>query len=41
MKVAVLGCGNGAHAIAGDMALRGHEVSIWENPSLPQIWTTL
>ena len=33
MKVAVLGCGNGAHAIAGDMALRGHEVSIWENPS--------
>jgi len=33
MKIAVLGAGNGAHAIAGDMALRGHEVRIWENPS--------
>lgn len=33
MKIAVLGAGNGAHAIAGDMAIRGHEVRIWENPS--------
>ena len=32
MKITVLGAGNGAHAIAGDMALRGHEVRLWENP---------
>ncbi|MDD4320784.1 MAG: NAD/NADP octopine/nopaline dehydrogenase family protein [Acidaminococcaceae bacterium] len=33
MKIAVLGAGNGAHAIAGHMALKGHEVRMWENPS--------
>ena len=36
MKVAVLGAGNGAHAIAGDLALRGHEVRLWENPSFSE-----
>src|SRR2546421_11702337 len=29
MKIAVLGGGNGSFAAAGDMALAGHEVSLW------------
>jgi opine dehydrogenase len=33
MKIAVLGAGNGAHAMAGDLALKGHEVFMWENPA--------
>lgn len=32
MKIAVLGAGNGGHALAGDLSLRGHEVTLWENP---------
>ncbi|MDL2263612.1 NAD/NADP octopine/nopaline dehydrogenase family protein [Synergistaceae bacterium OttesenSCG-928-I11] len=32
-KIAVLGAGNAARAMAGDMALRGHEVRLWESPA--------
>jgi len=32
MKIAVLGAGNGARAMSGDLALRGHEVRLWEHP---------
>lgn len=34
MKVAVLGAGNAALAMAGDLTQRGHEVRLWENPAL-------
>lgn len=33
MKITVLGAGNGGHALAGDLSLRGHEVTLWENPA--------
>lgn len=33
MRVTLLGAGNGAHALAGDLSLRGHEVRLWENPA--------
>lgn len=33
MDIAVFGAGNGAHALAGDLALRGHNIRLWENPS--------
>ena len=33
MDIAVFGAGNGAHALAGDLALHGHNVRLWENPS--------
>ncbi|MCF7935590.1 MAG: NAD/NADP octopine/nopaline dehydrogenase family protein [Synergistales bacterium] len=33
MRVAVLGAGNGGQALSGDLALRGHEVSLFEHPS--------
>src|SRR5439155_2045580 len=31
MRVAVLGGGNGAHAIAADLALAGHRVRLWRS----------
>ena len=33
-RIAVLGGGNGAHAMAADMALRGFEVALAELPAL-------
>ena len=33
MKITVLGAGNGARAVSGDLALRGHEVRLWEHPA--------
>ena len=36
MKITILGAGNGAHALAGDLSLRGHEVTLWENPAFEQ-----
>lgn len=32
MKIAILGGGNGAHAVAADLSLRGHEVNMCELP---------
>lgn len=34
MKVAVLGGGNGAHAIAADLSLGGTSVSMWGTPKI-------
>lgn len=31
-NIAVLGGGNGAHTMAGDLALRGYHVRMWEDP---------
>lgn len=31
MKIAVIGGGNGAFAVAGDMALAGHKINLYEN----------
>lgn len=36
MKVAVLGAGNGAHAMAADLSLAGHEVRMCELPQFEQ-----
>ncbi len=33
MKIAVLGGGNGAHTMAADLALRGYEVTMYEQPA--------
>lgn len=33
MKITVIGCGNGAFATAADMASKGHEVTIYVDPS--------
>lgn len=32
-NIAVLGGGNGAHTMAGDLALRGYHVRMWEDPA--------
>jgi opine dehydrogenase len=32
MRIAVLGGGNGAHAMAADLALAGHEIRLAELP---------
>ncbi len=32
MIITVLGGGNAAHGLAGDLALKGHTVRLWENP---------
>ena len=31
-SIAVLGGGNGGHAVAAEMALAGHEVRMYEDP---------
>lgn len=35
-KIAVLGGGNGAHAIAADLALKGFEINICEDPEFAE-----
>jgi opine dehydrogenase len=35
-KIAVLGGGNGAHAMAADLALKGHEVNMCETPEFKE-----
>ena len=32
-NIAILGGGNGAHTMAGDLALRGYGVRMWEDPA--------
>ena len=38
-KIAVLGGGNGAHAMAADLALKGYEVSMCEIPEFIRMVT--
>jgi opine dehydrogenase len=39
-KIAVLGGGNGAHAMAADLTLKGYEVNICEAPELREAFST-
>ena len=39
-KVAVLGGGNGAHAMAADLALKGVKVNICETPEFKEVFNT-
>lgn len=36
MDIAIFGAGNGAHALACDLSLRGQNVTLWENPEFAQ-----
>jgi len=40
LKIAVLGGGNGAHAMAADLALKGFEVNMCEAPEFKESFTT-
>ena len=32
MRIAIIGGGNGAHTMAGDLSLRGYSVTMYEQP---------
>ena len=36
MNITIFGAGNGAHALAGDLAARNFDVTLWENPNFSQ-----